>query len=53
MKLKSLLIMLLFVMSAIAFGQVDRSKMPEAGPAPEIKLGNYETLQKENGQKVL
>ncbi len=53
MKLKSLLIMLLFVMSAIAFGQVDRSKMPEAGPAPEIKLGNYETFQLDNGLKVI
>jgi zinc protease len=43
-------IMALFATSAVA--QVDRSKMPEPGPAPEIKLGNAESFTLDNGLKV-
>ncbi|TVP43064.1 MAG: insulinase family protein [Mongoliibacter sp.] len=43
-------IMAMFATSAIA--QVDRSKMPEPGPAPEIKLGNAESFTLNNGLKV-
>ena len=32
--------------------QVDRSKMPEPGPAPEIKLGETESFTLDNGLKV-
>lgn len=32
--------------------QVDRSKPPQPGPAPEIKLGKYEHFQLSNGLKV-
>ncbi|SHI37511.1 M16 family metallopeptidase [Pseudozobellia thermophila] len=33
--------------------QIDRSKMPEPGPAPEIKLNNPKTFAIQNGLKVL
>lgn len=33
--------------------QVDRSKMPEPGPAPEINLGTPSTFKLKNGLKVL
>ena len=33
-------------------GQVDRSKLPEAGPAREIKIGDYESFTLKNGLKV-
>ncbi len=32
--------------------QVDRSKAPAAGPAPEIKIGDYQSFQLKNGLKV-
>lgn len=32
--------------------QVDRSKAPEAGPAPKIELGDYESFVLENGLQV-
>lgn len=34
------------------YSQVDRSKPPEPGPAPEIKLGSYEHFVLDNGLKV-
>ena len=40
----------LFTVPAMA--QVDRSKAPEAGPAPEIKLGEYASFTLDNGLKV-
>lgn len=41
---------LLFGLTANA--QVDRSQLPKPGPAPEIKLGTYETFELKNGLKV-
>lgn len=35
-----------------ASAQVDRSKMPEAGPAPKIELGEIQSFTMENGMKV-
>jgi predicted Zn-dependent peptidase len=32
--------------------QVDRSKAPEPGPAPEIKIGDYQSFELKNGLKV-
>lgn len=32
--------------------QLDRSKMPEPGPAPEVRLGEPQTFELENGLKV-
>lgn len=40
----------LLVLSATA--QVDRSKMPEAGPAPKIELGEMQSFTMANGMKV-
>ncbi len=37
--------------STTAIG-LDRSKVPEPGPAPEIQLGEYESFTLENGMKV-
>ena len=36
----------------IAFSQVDRSKLPSSGPAPEIKITEAETFMLANGLKV-
>ena len=36
----------------ITFAQVDRSKLPVSGPAPEIKIGEAETFTLANGLKV-
>jgi zinc protease len=40
----------LFITSAIA--QVDRTKLPEPGPAPEIRFGTAESFTLNNGLKV-
>lgn len=40
------------LMSVISIAQVDRSKMPEPGPAPKIELGETESFTMENGMKV-
>ena len=49
-KIISIIIALVVVTGA--FAQLDRSKRPEAGPAPEIKLGKIESFTLENGLKV-
>lgn len=51
MKIK-LIVMLLFALSTANFAQLDRSKQPQPGPAPEIQLGDYESFELENGLKV-
>jgi zinc protease len=43
---------LLLLLSSVQFAQVDRSIKPKPGPAPEIKIGDYESFQLENGMKV-
>lgn len=45
-------ILSLCLLAGPAFAQVDRSKAPEPGPAPEIQLGDYETFTMKNGLKV-
>lgn len=50
-KLYSTLILLLAVMTSQA--QVDRSQMPEPGPAPEVKLQEPKTFSLRNGLEVL
>lgn len=45
-------ILSLCLLAGPAFAQVDRSKAPEPGPAPEIQLGDYETFTLKNGLKV-
>ncbi len=41
-----------FLATGIAFAQVDRSKLPASGPAPEIKISEAETFTLANGLKV-
>ncbi len=44
---------LLVVLASVnGYTQVDRSKYPEPGPAPEIQLGEYESFTLKNGLKV-
>ena len=38
--------------TGITFAQVDRSKLPASGPAPEIKIGEAESFTLANGLKV-
>ncbi len=52
MKNKILVLVLMLFVSVCSFAQLDRSKKPEAGPAPEIKLGEYESFTLKNGLKV-
>lgn len=40
-------------MSFTSVAQIDRSKRPEAGPAPELKFGEYHLYQLDNGLKVI
>jgi zinc protease len=47
-----LYILSLCLLAGPAFAQVDRSKAPEPGPAPEIQLGDYESFTLKNGLKV-
>ncbi|MDJ0836085.1 MAG: insulinase family protein [Acidobacteriota bacterium] len=52
-RLFSLLSISLFLLlPAQADKKLDRSKVPQPGPAPEIKLGDYATFQLDNGLKV-
>ena len=39
--------------SALSWGQVDRSKAPAAGPAPELKIGTPTKLKLANGLQVI
>ncbi|MFA0962367.1 insulinase family protein [Roseivirga sp. BDSF3-8] len=44
--------MALTVAAGSAYAQVDRSKLPEPGPAPEINIADYESFTLKNGLKV-
>lgn len=50
-KILSIFIMCLMVMGAQA--QIDRSKQPEAGPAPKINLGKPKTFKLKNGLQIM
>lgn len=52
MKNRILVLLLILFVSAVSFAQLDRSKRPAPGPAPEIKLGNYDLFTLKNGLKV-
>lgn len=49
---KHILIIFLLLGTIPAWAQLDRSKKPEPGPAPEINLGEAETFTLSNGMKV-
>jgi len=46
------LFFIILLLSLSIQAQVDRSKKPEAGPAPEIKIAEYESFTLENGLQV-
>ena len=47
------LIILVLVINQNLYAQLDRSKPPVAGPAPEIKIGSPESFELKNGLKVI
>jgi len=47
------LIFILLLFISTGYAQVDRSIKPPPGPAPEIKIGDYETFELKNGLKVI
>lgn len=52
MKSRIIITLLMIVFALPGFAQLDRSKKPAPGPAPEIKLGDYESFTLKNGLKV-
>lgn len=52
MKRSTLLLIISLMFSSWGFAQIDRTKLPEPGPAPEIKLGDVATFTLDNGLEV-
>lgn len=52
MKKLTISFVLTLLISVMGYAQVDRSKVPTAGPAPEINIGEAETFTLDNGLKV-
>jgi len=52
MKIMYRAIFLLLGITAIAFAQIDLSVPPKPGPAPEIKIGDYQTFKLKNDLQV-
>lgn len=52
MKSRAILVIFLLLAPFVLDAQIDRSKAPEPGPAPEIKVGEYESFELKNGLKV-
>ncbi|HET8737749.1 MAG TPA: pitrilysin family protein [Pricia sp.] len=50
---QSYLTLVLAFFAVGTYAQIDRSTMPESGPAPEIKLKDPQTFQMKNGLEVL
>jgi len=53
MKTKILSIVAIFAVSFAVSAQIDRSKMPEPGPAPQVKLGKAKKFKLKNGLTVI
>ncbi len=52
--MKKISLVLIFILfSGIVFAQIDRTKPPQSGPAPEINLGRPKTFSLKNGLKVI
>jgi zinc protease len=49
---KKILVLLLVMLTIPAYAQLDRSKQPAPGPAPEVKIGDYDSFELPNGLKV-
>jgi len=52
MKYKSIQFALILIFPAILSAQIDRSSAPGPGPAPEIKIGEYNSFKLKNGLRV-
>ncbi len=52
MRIINFILIALMGLSTVAHAQLDRSKRPEAGPAPEIQLGEAQSFTLDNGLKV-
>ena len=50
---KKIIIALIIILSSSANAQIDRSIMPESGPAPEIFFGKPQTFNLDNGLTVM
>jgi zinc protease len=53
MKTKILSLVAILAMSFAVSAQIDRSKMPKAGPAPKVKLGEAKKFTLKNGLTVI
>jgi zinc protease len=53
LKTKILSFVAILAMSFATSAQIDRSKMPKAGPAPKVKLGESERFTLKNGLTVI
>ncbi|MGS2762587.1 insulinase family protein [Sinomicrobium sp. M5D2P9] len=51
--MKKLVFTILFISAIAVQAQIDRSKQPQPGPAPEIHLGTPNTFELKNGLKVI
>ena len=52
MNYRSIQLLIILLVPAVLSAQIDRSTAPEAGPAPEIKIGEYNSFELKNGLKV-
>lgn len=52
MKYRIVLLILNLFVPLVLIAQIDRSKAPEPGPAPTIKVGEYKSFELKNGLKV-
>ncbi|NJM93413.1 MAG: insulinase family protein [Cytophagales bacterium] len=50
--MKNLLLFFSLMAAHGALAQLDRSQLPQPGPAPEINIGSYESFVLKNGLKV-
>lgn len=53
MKIKLVSIFILCLTFTLGHAQIDRSKMPKPGPAPEINLGSPASYKLDNGLRIL
>ncbi len=52
MKYLTYTILVLLLLPGTLYSQIDRTRAPEPGPAPEIRISDYKTFELKNGLKV-